>query len=236
MLDIIISWLSPLLLVNVFFGTINVVKLIYDRNKDKINLIIQIKRDSISLFSIQKPLKDYLLIEVVNKGYNPVVIKEVGIVFSNKNYINIVDMPWIIPNYTEKDMDVMGSIEWVALPGTLNPGSLGILQILFSNLEEAYKNTKEQRELSIKEPGYLQRRNFFTLYEELMKLYNSDTQVLTLTPYTLTVTGERFIGKKTSIQLGNLNIVMQTTSQNQRENIFSIKVKNYLGTKVDTNY
>jgi hypothetical protein len=222
--------------VNVIFGTINVRKIIYDLNKDKANISIQIRRDSISLPAIQQPSRDYLLIEVVNKGHKPVVINEVGIVFPGKNNINVVDMPWIFPLLKEHIEDIMGSIEWVVIPGTVNPESLAITQILFSNLQEAYKNTKKERQLLIEEPGYLRTLQFFTFYEELMKSYNPDTQVLTVTPYIVTTTGQRVTGKKTNIQLGNLNIAVQTTAQNQRQSISSIIVRNYLKIKVPTIY
>jgi hypothetical protein len=69
-----------------------------------------------------------------------------------------------------------------------------------------------------------------------MKSYNPSTQVLTVTPYIVTTTGQRCIGKKTNIQLGNLNIAVQTTAQNQRANISSIQVRNFLGIKVWTSY
>ena len=223
-------------LITLFFGLINVQKVIYDLNKDKVNISIQIRRDSISLPAIQQPSRDYLLIEVVNKGYKPVVINEVGIMFPGRNNINIVDMPWIFPLLKEHIEDIMGSIEWVVIPGTVNPESLGIAQILFSNLQEAYKNTKKERQLSIEEPGYLRTLQFFTLYEELMKSYNADTQVLTVKPYIVTTTGQRVTGKRTNIRLGNLNIAVQTTAQNQKKNISSIQVRNYLGIKVPTIY
>jgi len=245
MFDALKSWLSSLTstqlqtyqpLFYIIFGVITVGKIIYDWKKDKVNVTINIRRDSISLMAIQQPLRDYLLIEVVNKGYKAIVINEVGIAFPGKNYINIVDMPWIFPLLKEHIEDLMGSIEWVVIPGTVNPQSLGIAQIIFSNLQEAYKNMKQERELSIEEPGYLRTLNFLTLYEELMKSYNPSTQVLTVTPYIVTTTGQRVTGKKTNIQLGNLNIAVQTTAQNQRANISSIQVRNFLGIKVWTSY
>jgi hypothetical protein len=213
------------------FGLIPIGKAIYDWNKDKVNISIQVRRDSISLLAIQQPLRDYLLIEVVNKGYKPVVINNVGFEL-NKNKINVVDMPWIFTLLREDIEDIMGSIEWVAIPGTVNPGSLGIAQILFSNLQEAYRNAREGRQLSIEEPGYFRTLQFFTFYEELMKSYNADTQVLTVKPYVITTTGKKVSGKKTNIQLGNLNIAVQIRHQNRIE----IKVRDFLKIKVPTIY
>ena len=102
MFDVLKSWLSSLTstqlqiyqpLFYIIFGVITVGKIIYDWKKDKVNITINIRRDSISLMAIQQPLRDYLLIEVVNKGYKAVVINEVGIAVPGKNDINIVDMP-----------------------------------------------------------------------------------------------------------------------------------------------
>ncbi|MEG4113854.1 MULTISPECIES: hypothetical protein [unclassified Microcoleus] len=83
-------------------------------------------------------------------------------------------------------------------------------------LEEAYKNIKKEKQLSLEEPGYLRTLNLVTAYEELMKSYNTSTQVLTVKPYTVTTTGQRFIGKKTKIQLGNLHTAVQATTQKKR--------------------
>jgi hypothetical protein len=145
-------------------------------------------------------------------------------------------MPWIFPLLKEHIEDIMGSIEWVVIPGTVNPGSLGIAQILFTNLQEAYKNAKKERQLSIEEPGYLRTLQFFTFYEELMKSYNADTQVLTVTPYVVTTTGERITGKKTNIQLGNLNIAVEIMAQNQTEDKFLTKVRSFIKSKVTVIY
>ena len=232
MFDALKSWLSSLTptqlqtyqplfyilfgLITIFFGVVNVSKLIYDWNKDQIKITIQIRRDSVSLLAIQQPLRNYLLIEVVNKGYKNVIINEIGIAMPGKNDINVVDMPWIFPLLKEHEKEIMGSLEWVAIPSTVNPQSIGIAQILFSNLEEAYKNIKKEKELSLEEPGYLRTRNLINAYEELMKSYNTSTQVLTVKPYTVTTTGQRFLGKKTKIQLGNLHTAVQATTQKKR--------------------
>jgi hypothetical protein len=202
--------------ITIFFGVVNVSKVIYDWNKDKIKITIQVRRDSVSLPAIQQPLRNYLLIEVVNKGYKDVIINEIGIAVPGKNDINVVDMPWTFPLLKEHKKEIMGSLEWVAIPGTVNPQSIGIAQILFSNLEEAYKNIKKEKELSLEEPGYLRTRNLINAYEELMKSYNTSTQVLTVKPYTVTTTGQRFIGKKTKIQLGNLHTSVQPMTQKKR--------------------
>ncbi|MEG4801254.1 hypothetical protein QUB63_18270 [Microcoleus sp. ARI1-B5] len=232
MFDALKSWLSSLTptqlqtyqplfyilfgLITIFFGVVNVSKIIYDWNKDKIKITIKLKRDSVSLPAIQQPLRNYLLIEVVNKGYKDVIINEIGIAVPGKNDINVVDMPWTFPILKGYEKEIMGSLEWVALPGTVNPQSIGIAQILFSNLEEAYKNIKKEKELSLEEPGYLRTRNLINAYEELMKSYNTTTQVLTVKPYTVTTTGQRFNGKKTKIQLGNLHTAVQATTQKKR--------------------
>jgi len=225
MFDALKSWLSSLtptqlqlytVVTTTLILLITLSRFIYDLNKDRIQITIEIKRDTVSLLAIQKPLTNYLLIEVVNKGYKAVIINEIGIVVPGKNDINVVDMPWIFPILKGHEKEMMGSLEWVAIPGTVNPQSIGIAQFFFSHLEEAYKNIKEGKELSLEEPGYLGSLNLVTAYEELMKSYNTSTQVLTVKPYTVTTTGQRFIGKKTKIQLGNLHTAVQTTTQKKR--------------------
>jgi len=232
MVDALKSWLSSLTptqlqtyqllfyllfgLITIIFGVVNLSKVIYDWNKDKLKITIKLKRDSVSLPAIQQPLRNYLLIEVINKGYKDVIINEIGIAVPGNNDINVVDMPGIFPLLKEHEKEIMGSLEWVALPGTVNPQSIGIAQILFSNLEEAYKNIKKGKELSPEDPGYLRTLNLVTAYEKLMKSYNTSTQVLTVKPYTVTTTGQRFIGKKTKIQLGNLHTAVQATTQKKR--------------------
>lgn len=168
------------------------------------------------MLAIQQPFTNYLLIEVVNKGYQAVIINEIGIVVHRRKYINFVDMPWTFPLLKDHEEEMMGSLKWVAIPGTVNPQSIGIAQILFSNLEEAYKNIKKGKELSLEEPGYLGKLNLITAYEELMKSYDTSTQVLTVKPYTVTTTGQRFIGKKKTIKLGNLHKAVQATTQKKR--------------------
>jgi hypothetical protein len=123
-----------------------------------------------------------LLLKVINKSYNPVVINEIGVITQSET-INLVDMPWIFTHLKEDQGEILGSLEWVAIPGTVNPQSMGIALILFSNLEKAYKNIKKEGEkLSLEDPGYLRTVNLVTTYEELMKpnSYNTSTGSVSL--------------------------------------------------------
>lgn len=227
MFDILKSWLSSLTPIQfqeytAFTTTllilITVIRFIYDLNKDRIKIIVTVERDRDSLPAIQQPLINYLLLKVINKSYNPVVINEIAVITQSET-INLVDMPWIFTHLKEEQGEILGSLEWVAIPGTVNPQSMGIALILFSNLEKAYKNIKKEGEkLSLEDPGYLRTVNLVTTYEELMKpnSYNTSTQVLTVKPYTVITTGQRFIGKKTKIQLGNLHTSVQAMTQKKR--------------------
>ena len=123
-----------------------------------------------------------MLLKVINKSYNPVVINEIGVITQSET-INLVDMPWIFTHLKEDQGEILGSLEWVAIPGTVNPQSMGIALILFSNLEKAYKNIKKEGEkLSLEDPGYLRTVNLVTTYEELMKpnSYNTSTGSVSL--------------------------------------------------------
>jgi len=226
MFDILKSWLSSLTPIQfqeytAFTTTLLILitgsRFIYDLNKDRIKITVTVERDRDSLPAIQQPLRNYLLLKVINKSSNPVVINEIGVITQSET-INLVDMPWIFTRLKEDKGEILGSLEWVAIPGTVNPQSMGIALILFSNLEEAYKNIKKEKELSYEDPGYLRTVNLVTTYEELMKpnSYNTSTQVLTVKPYTVITTGQRFIGKKTKIQLGNLHTSVQPMTQKKR--------------------
>jgi len=226
MFDILKSWLSSLTPIQfqeytAFTTTLLILitgsRFIYDLNKDRIKITVTVERDRDSLPAIQQPLRNYLLLKVINKSSNPVVINEIGVITQSET-INLVDMPWIFTRLKEDKGEILGSLEWVAIPGTVNPQSMGIALILFSNLEEAYKNIKKEKELSSEDPGYLRTVNLVTTYEELMKpnSYNTSTQVLTVKPYTVITTGQRFIGKKTKIQLGNLHTSVQAMTQKKR--------------------
>jgi hypothetical protein len=134
-------------------------------NKDRIKIIVTVERDRDSLPAIQQPLINYLLLKVINKSYNPVVINEIGVITQSET-INLVDMPWIFTHLKEDQGEILGSLEWVAIPGTVNPQSMGIALILFSNLEKAYKNIKKEGEkLSLEDPGDLRTVNLVTTYE-----------------------------------------------------------------------
>jgi len=217
MFDALKSWLlslTPTTLLQLYIAVITTLGLvvslstfIYNVNKNRTKIKVEIKRDSDSVLSINRPLRNHLLIQVINEGSNPVTINEVGIALPRKKYINFVGMVGTFVKLKGQEKEIMGSLESIALPGIVNPQSMGIALILFSTLEESYKNIKE-KELSIEEPGYLRTRNLIDAYEELMKSYNFSTQVLTVKPYTVTTTGQRFIGKKTKIQLGNLHIAV----------------------------
>jgi hypothetical protein len=208
------SWLSSLTpttqlqvytaLIATLVLVINLSTFIYNVNKERTKIKIEIKRDSDSSLATQYPLQEILLIQVINKSSNPVILNEVGIVAERKNYINFVDIIKIFSIFKPLEEEIMGSVEWIPLPGTLNPRSLGVVIIFFPQLEKTYKNIKEGNELSLEESEYLQKDKLVNAYEKLMKSYNASTKVLTVKPYTVTATGQRFTGKKTKIQLGNL--------------------------------
>jgi len=211
---------------------INLTKLIYDFNKDRTKVSISIKRDDISLPAKQKPLVNYLSFEVLNKSATPVTINEVGIVTKSKQYLNFVDMPWAFI-ILKNDDAAMGSIEWVAIPGTVNPGGLGIAQFDFSALKEAYTNIKKEQDPSPKNPGYLGTIKLLNAYDDFMSFYDEKTQIIKLKPYVITTTGKRFVGKKLIIRLGNLHETSVPISTNNSK---SRQVRNQLGIKVWTKH
>jgi len=210
MFDAFKSWLSSLTpttflqAYTALISTISALVLVLNLIKDRTKIIIQIKRDSDSPSAIQNPLQEILLIQVINKGIKSVIINEVGVVVQRKKYINFVDMLQMFSIWRPLEKEIMGSVEWISIPGTVDPQALGVALILFNRLEETYNDIKEGKKLSLEELKSLPTSKVINAYEELMKSYNSSTKVLTVKPYTVTATGQRFIGKKTKIQLGNL--------------------------------
>lgn len=176
---------------------------IYNVNKNRTKIKIEIKLDSDSPLATQYPLQEILVIQAINKGSNLVILNEVGIVVKGRKYINI-DILKIFPILGAMENQIMGNVEWVPIPGKVNPQSLGVVMILFSYFEETCKKIKEGQELSLEESRYLKTgKKPIDAYENLMNSYNASTKVLTVKPYTVTATGQRFIGKETKIQLRN---------------------------------
>jgi len=209
------SWLSsltPTTQLQLYIAVITTLSLvvssstfIYNVLKNRKKIIVKIKRDSDSLLAINEPLRNHLLIEATNKGSNAVIIKQVGIVLPKKNYIDFVDIIEAFVLLKGQEEEIMGSLECIAIPGTLNPEAMGVALIQLSLLGEVYKGIKEEKGVLIEEPGHLRIRKTINAYEGLMKCYNASTQVLTVTPYIGTTTDKYFTGKETKIQLGNLH-------------------------------
>jgi hypothetical protein len=208
------SWLSSLTpttqlqlytaLIATLVLVINVIRFIYDVNKEQTKIKIEIKLDTDSPLATQYPSQEILVIQAINKGSNLVILNEVGIVVQGRKYINI-DILKIFPIMRAMENQIMGDVDWVPIPGKVNPQSLGVVMILFSHFEETCKNIKEGQELSLEESRYLKTgKKPIDAYEKLMNSYNASTKVLTVKPYTVTATGQRFIGKETKIQLRNL--------------------------------
>jgi hypothetical protein len=183
---------------------INVSRFIYDVNKDQTKIKIEIKRDSDSPLATLYPSQEILVIQAINEGSNFVILNEVGIVVQGTKYINI-DILKISSISVVTANEIMGNVDWVSIPGKVNPQSLGAVIISFSHFEKICKNIKEGQELSLEESNYLKTgKKPIDVYEKLMNSYNASTKELTVKPYTVTATGQRFIGKETKIQLGNL--------------------------------
>lgn len=205
-----ISSLSPLQIqeYTAFIVTItfvmNLIKLIYDLSKDRKKIKVTVKRDDISLAAKQHPHANFLIFEIVNQGSNPIIINELGIITKNKQYFNIVDVPWAFLLLNDADF-LMGSIKWTAMPGTLNSGCLGIAHFSFSILQEAYTNIKRRGEPKPQDSGYLGTMKCLQAYNFFWELYDDKAQIIKLQPYIITNSGNRFIGRKSVIRLGNLH-------------------------------
>ena len=206
------SWLSSLTpttevqlytaVISTLVFVINFCTFVYNVNKDRTAIKIEIKRDTSSLLALHKPLNDYLLIEVVNRSSNLVIINEVGVTNRGKdfNFVNLINVFFTLK---ENKKEVMAGIEVEAIPGIVPPQSMGVALVSFSDFEKTYQQIKKEKELLPEEAGYLKTRDFINTYKELMQSYDASTQVLTVTPYGITTTGKRFKGKKTKIQLIN---------------------------------
>jgi hypothetical protein len=217
MFNVLESWLSSLTpttglqlytaVISTLVFVISFCTFLYNVNKDRTEIKIEIKRDNYSLLALNKPLNNYLLIEVVNKSSKPVIINEVGVTNRGKDF-NFVNLINIFLTLKENKKEVMAGIEVESIPGIVSPQSMGVALISFSDFEKTYEQIKEEKELLPEEAGYLKTRDFINTYIELMQSYDASTQVLTVTPYGVTTTGKRFKGKRTKIQLINSHKVV----------------------------
>jgi hypothetical protein len=174
----------------------------FKKDSTKVDLVI--KRAQNGPLILQHPNDEYLIFEIYNRGISSVVINEIGIRSSQKpwvknKYINLVDLPY--SDIKEPEQGI-GSLECVGLPGTIPGRSMGVFLLSYSGMKESCQNIKKQS-LSSSNLNFGNQRLIKT-FQEFQRCENQQKIYLQITPYCLTGSGERFIGCKSLIKLGNL--------------------------------
>jgi len=176
-------------------------------NKDITRVSVVVKRAEKGPLILQHPQEEFLLFEVYNQGISPIVINEIGIkipakLFSKTRFINLVDLAGSHLHMRGQE-SAIGTLECVSLPGTLPARSTGIFLLKYSSMRQASINYQEQS-ISLSTPGFVGKQRVIRTFQEFQKLEISQEKCLQITPYALTGSGERFIGKKAIVKLGNL--------------------------------
>jgi hypothetical protein len=100
------SWLSSLTpttqlqlytaLIATLVLVINVIRFIYDVNKEQTKIKIEIKIDSDSPLATQYPSQEILVIQAINKGSNLVILNEVGIVVQGESILILIYLRYFL--------------------------------------------------------------------------------------------------------------------------------------------
>lgn len=172
-------------------------------NKDTTRVSVVVKRAQNGPLILQHPQKEFLLFEVYNQGISPVVINEVGIKVSRNalgktKFINLVDLAHSHTHIKGQE-SAIGTLECVDVPGTVPAGSTGIFLLEYSSMRRAAIDYQKQ---SVS-PCFGSKRVIRT-FQEFQKLEIPQEKSLQITPYVVTGSAERFVGKKAVIKLGNL--------------------------------
>lgn len=176
--------------------------------KDATKVKLVVKRAADGHFMLQFPQEEFLTFEVYNQGTNFVVINEVGVtvyrrLWLNKKFINLVDLPY--PNSDIRNQKgIIGTLEYVGLPGTIPPKSLGVFLLHYSGMKTTYLNYKKQ-EISPESSEFIGSQKLKKTCEEFQKFEERQGENIQIIPYVLTGSGERFIGRKAYIKLGILS-------------------------------
>jgi len=179
--------------------------------KDTTRISISVKRAQNGAIALQHPTKEYLLFEVCNKGILAVVINDIGIRVCGRfrlrnQFISLVDMP-MAHIYMKGDEKGIGSLECVELPGSIPARTLGVFLLDYSGLKKEFTNCPNRDSLhETKNFGY---RRVINAFNEFQKLEHIQGKYIQVTPYILTGSGERFVGKKSIVELGNLGDIVR---------------------------
>ena len=183
-------------LINVLLGITTLIILIINSKKDSTNVDVIAKRAQNGPLILLHQNDEFILFEVYNKSSSSVTINEVG--FKSKNqFINLVDLAHAYMSLQES-VKALGTIEGVGLPGKIEPKSQGLFLVNYSGLRTAALAYQKNESVEFGE------KRVITAYQELEKSLVYQTKNLQIVPYVSTGSGERIIGKKSSVKIGNL--------------------------------
>ena len=180
-------------------------------NKDSIRVDVVVKRAQNGPLVLQHPTEEFLLFEIYNQGMCPVVVNEVGIkvsgrLFNQAKFINLVDLPDSYLDIRGKE-EAIGTLECVGVPGTIPIRSLGVFLLRYSGMRNASLEYKKQK-ISPTNLNHVGSQKVIKTFQEFQSLEVSEGKSLQIIPYVLTGSGERFVGRKGIIKLGNLSEVV----------------------------
>lgn len=175
--------------------------------KDTTRISVVVKRVQNGPLILQNPREEFIIFEIYNQGILPVVINEVGIrvsgeLWSQNKFINLVDLPHSYL-YMKGTEEAIGTLECVGLPGTIPTRSMGVFLLNYSSMENASINYQKQN-ISSDSLEFVGSRRVIRTVQEFQKSLDNQGKQLQITPYVLTGSGERFIGRRAFIKLGKL--------------------------------
>lgn len=179
----------------------------YKRNDVKVFPVIRRAQDG--PFPLQNPRLEILIFEVYNQSSFPVVVNEVGIRVQKRfwdqvRFINLVNLPLTTVTETERQgiQSAIGDREFVYLPRTIPSHSAGILLVSYSRMRSSYHQLKN-KDLPPEHQDFVGSQKLIRAFEEI-QAFEDGSNCLRITPWAMTGSGKRFVGKKAVIKLGPL--------------------------------
>ncbi len=91
----------------------------------------------------------------------------------------------------------------MGLPGTIPARAMGVFLLNYSSLKDASLNYQKQN-ISPDRLDFVGSRRVNIILQEFYKSLDNQGKQLQITPYVLTGSGDRFVGRKAFIKLGKL--------------------------------
>ena len=184
-----------------FFGLIIAYK---NLSKDRLILGIDVNRAKGGWLPVNFPKEEFILFEVYNKGVSSTVINEIGIIIPKKIFkdcqiINLVDLPYSTPRIKNPDVS-----PYVELPGILSSQTTGRFLLNYTSLKEKAVHYQEFN-LSSEKSEFIGSQRLINTFKKLKEMEIKEGKYIQITPYIMTGSGKKCVGKKSMIKLGYLS-------------------------------